>query len=60
MEEPPPGGVRAQDSMLGVRGGGHSGSLPTGNRPSVLHMETGVFSEKRMDARQPKSNKCLL
>lgn len=39
---------------------GDSGSLPSGNRPSDLLMETGVFSERRMDRRQPKSNNSLL
>lgn len=39
---------------------GDSGSLPSGNRPSDLLMETEVFSERRMDARQPKSNNSLL
>ena len=38
---------------------GHSGSLLSGNRLGDLLMETGVFSERRMDTRKPKPNKCL-
>lgn len=56
-EEPHPGEHKAPYPWrVGV-----SGSLTMGtDRPSVLLMETGVFSGTEMDTRQPKSNTCLL